>query len=492
MKKNKLLFTGSAWTEEKIMKTWKVIEKIATEQHGLTFFQPQFEITDYDTMLINHSVTSGLPVIYSHWSQGRAYIAERDAYLNRQTGLAYELILNSDPAITYLMNSNSMPMMALVLAHAAVGHSSMFKNNFKFKEGVSPQYIVPFMSYARDYVELCEARYGESSVCEILDAAHSIENQSMDYKKSRKVLDEYLQRINYNKELERNYKEEYKDFDHKKTFEDIDEGDLTGDRIILPESNLLYFIEKTSPTLQKWEREILRIVRMKAQYFSPIRHTKLMHEGYASFWHYILTNDLYDQGYIDEGAMLEILHSHTNVCCQQDMVQTYRMNPYKLGSEIFFDIKRMCLEPTKEDYEWFPDLAGSKDWHAAIQFAMENFTDESFILQYLSPAVVRKLGLMQLNFEEAIPYSRSDMYLVNSIQSNEDFKKLRLDLSTTYNVYYHTPLIQVVDYDTFDDVLHLKNINMFKHTLDVRTKREIEANIGMLMGPSCEVYVSDY
>ena len=84
-------------------------------------------------------------------------------------------------------------------------------------------------------------------------------------------------------------------------------------RLRLPEENLLYFLEKNSPILQDWQRELLRIVRNVAQYFYPQRQTKLMNEGCATFVHYHIVNELYDEGLISEGALLEILHSHSNV-----------------------------------------------------------------------------------------------------------------------------------------------------------------------------------
>ena len=89
-------------------------------------------------------------------------------------------------------------------------------------------------------------------------------------------------------------------------------------RLRLPEENLLYFLEKNSPTLQDWQRELLRIVRNLAQYFYPQRQTKLMNEGCATFVHYTIVNRLYDEGLISEGALLEILHSHANVVAQFD------------------------------------------------------------------------------------------------------------------------------------------------------------------------------
>src|SRR3970282_1977640 len=84
-------------------------------------------------------------------------------------------------------------------------------------------------------------------------------------------------------------------------------------RLKLPEEDLLYFIEKNSPTLETWQREILRIVRNVAQYFYPQKQTKVMNEGCATFVHHYILNALYDQGLLPEGVLLEVLHHHSNV-----------------------------------------------------------------------------------------------------------------------------------------------------------------------------------
>ena len=118
-----------------------------------------------------------------------------------------------------------------------------------------------------------------------------------------------------------------------------------------PQENLLYFFEKHAPLLEPWEREIVRIVRKIALYFYPQRQTKIMNEGWATFWHYNLLYELYDEGLLTEGNMLEFLQSHTNVVYQPEFDSPYYsgINPYTLGFAMFSDIRRMCENPTEED-----------------------------------------------------------------------------------------------------------------------------------------------
>ena len=131
----------------------------------------------------------------------------------------------------------------------------------------------------------------------------------------------------------------------------------------LPEENLLYFIEKRAPRLEDWQRELLRIVRNVSQYFYPQKQTQMMNEGCATFVHYEIMNRLHDRGLITEGSMLEFLHSHSSVVFQPDFddPRFSGLNPYALGFAMMSDIQRICDEPTEEDREWFPDIAGNGD-----------------------------------------------------------------------------------------------------------------------------------
>jgi spore cortex formation protein SpoVR/YcgB (stage V sporulation) len=147
----------------------------------------------------------------------------------------------------------------------------------------------------------------------------------------------------------------------------------------LPEENLLYFLEKFSPRLRGWEREILRIVRNIAQYFFPQRQTKVMNEGCATYVHYKIMNRLHEKGQITDGAMLEFLASHTAVVFQPDFDdRRYSgINPYALGFEMMCDIERIATQPTAEDRQYFPELAGCGDGLGALKDAWANYRDPS-------------------------------------------------------------------------------------------------------------------
>jgi spore cortex formation protein SpoVR/YcgB (stage V sporulation) len=216
----------------------------------------------------------------------------------------------------------------------------------------------------------------------------------------------------------------------------------------LPEENLLYFLEKFSPKLKGWERELLRIVRNIAQYFYPQRQTKVMNEGCATYVHYKIMNRLYDQGRIGEGAMLEFIASHSSVVFQPDYDdQRYSgLNPYTLGFEMMRDIERIVTEPTDEDRACMPLIAGCGDVMGVLKDAWANFRDDSFIAQYLSPHLTRKLRLFKLADRSADPH-----YKVAAIHDDRGYREVRRALASQYDPGLRDPNIQVTEADLAGD-----------------------------------------
>jgi spore cortex formation protein SpoVR/YcgB (stage V sporulation) len=213
-----------------------------------------------------------------------------------------------------------------------------------------------------------------------------------------------------------------------------------------PEENILYFIEKNSPKLKAWQREIVRIVRKVSQYFYPQGQTKVINEGCATFTHYEIVNKMFEEGYLDDGFMLEFMHHHSNVIFQPGFDSKFYsgLNPYTLGFNIFTDLKRMSLDPTPEDLQWFPEIAGKGDWKEQFLYIVENFKDETFVLQYLSPKVMRDMRLFEISDE-----STSNFYKVSSIHNEKGYKKVRQSLSEFYNRSRYVPDIQVYNVDVY-------------------------------------------
>ena len=214
-----------------------------------------------------------------------------------------------------------------------------------------------------------------------------------------------------------------------------------------PQENLLYFIEKNAPLLEPWQREIVRIVRKVSQYFYPQKQTQVMNEGWACFWHYHILNEMYDEGLVSDRFMMEFLHSHSSVVMQPEYNSPYYsgINPYALGFSMFMDIKRVCQSPTEEDYKYLPSIAG-KDWLETVHFAMENFKDESFISQFLSPKVIRDFKLFTLEDDTTKPF-----IAVSAIHDEMGYQIIKEKLSAQYNLSNLEPNIQVHNVDVRGD-----------------------------------------
>ena len=172
-----------------------------------------------------------------------------------------------------------------------------------------------------------------------------------------------------------------------------------------------------------------------------------MNEGWATFWHYTLLNTLYDRGLVTDGFMMEFLTSHTSVLTQLpfDHPAYHGINPYALGFAMYSDLRRICENPTDEDRRWFPDIAGA-NWLEVLPAAMRDFKDESFVLQFLSPRVMRELKLFGVVDDDT-----DESILIRAIHDEAGYGDLRQLLASQYNIGDKEPNIQVVNVDLRGD-----------------------------------------
>src|SRR5690606_22583631 len=147
------------------------------------------------------------------------------------------------------------------------------------------------------------------------------------------------------------------------------------------------------------------------------------------FVHYHIINKMFEEGYLNDGFMLEFIKSHSSVLFQPEYNSKFYsgLNPYTLGFNIFMDLKRICQEPTEEDKAWFPDLIG-KDWLEQVLYVMENFRDDSFILQYLSPKVIRDMKLFTIIDNEG-----ETEFEIGAIHNERGYRRVREQLAAQYD-----------------------------------------------------------
>ncbi|MDB6060202.1 MAG: SpoVR family protein [Verrucomicrobiaceae bacterium] len=476
MSEKKFISEGSEWTFDLIEEYDREIRQLA-EEFKLDTYPNQIEIISSEQMMDAYAA-SGMPVYYRHWSFGKHFLGTENNYNRGQMGLAYEIVINSNPCIAYLMEENTMTMQALVIAHACYGHNSFFKGNYLFRTWTEADSIIDYMLFARNYISKCEEKHGIDAVESILDSCHALMNYGVDrYKRPYPISAEEEQR----RQEER---EEYLQQQINDLWRTIPLGKNAGKRdkqkpfLEEPQENLLYFLEKKAPLLEPWQREIIRIVRKIAQYFYPQRQTQVMNEGWATFWHYTLLNELYARGKVTDGFILEFLQSHTSVIFQPAFDSPYYsgMNPYALGFAMMTDIRRICENPTEEDYRWFPDIAGA-DWIDTLHFAMRNFKDESFILQYLSPKVIRDLKLFCVLDDDL-----NNEIEIEAIHDDQGYRLVREQLAGQYNLGNREPNIQIVDIDMRGDrAMYLQHTQHNRRPLDANTE-EVLKHLHQLWG----------
>lgn len=431
------LFTSSEWNFELIRECDQAIGEIAKE-FGLDTYPNQIEVISSEQMMDAYAAV-GMPIGYHHWSYGKQFLSTENSYKRGQMGLAYEIVINSNPCIAYLMEENTMTMQALVIAHACYGHNSFFKGNYLFRAWTDADSIIDYLVFAKNYISKCEERYGIAEVEAIIDSCHALMNYGVDrYKRPYPISahDEELRQTERAEYLQKQVNDLWRTIPKSAS----GKAEKNAPRFPSePQENILYFLEKNSPLLEPWQREVIRIVRKIAQYFYPQRQTQVMNEGWACFWHYTLLNEMYARGLVTDGFILEFLQSHTSVIAQPAYDSPYfsGINPYTLGFAMMMDIRRICENPTAEDREWFPDIAGS-NWNETIHFAMRNFKDESFILQFLSPKVMRDLKLFSI-----VDDDQEEKIEISAIHDESGFKRLRETLAGQYNLGNREPNIQV-------------------------------------------------
>lgn len=339
----------SDWSFDDLAKWDERICAIAKD-YGLDWYEIAYESCDYFEMIGNMSY-HGMPSHFPHWSYGKTFERTHSMYNAGLEGLPYELIINSNPSIAYLMLENPLYLQILIMAHC-VGHSDFFKMNRTFKDTDADHVTRKFRSARQriqNYIE--NPNIGIDKVEKIVDACHSIQYQ-IDRRGRFRLGEKDLKKSLIDK-INSDTKGIYKNIDlNKKPLE--------------PEYDLLLFISENNDKLEDWERDIIEIIRTESYYFMPQIRTKVMNEGWASFWHYRILHDLE----LPDSYHIPFLKTHNQVLRPWGG----RINPYHLGFEIFKKIEeRHGLE------ECFT--------------AREVFSDESFIMQYLTEDHARDLNM---------------------------------------------------------------------------------------------------
>lgn len=458
------LYKGAEWDLELLEKIWEQIDIIGKE-YELDYYTPSIEIVSFDQMIANCS-TSAMPSLFDHWTFGKDEVITLENYKKTGSGLAFEVVINTDPAIAYCQENNSTTMQTLVMAHAICGHSSFFKNNYMFKQFTQANKILPYITSYKKFLKRCEERYGMKRVEYLLDACITLQLHAFDScpkkeKTSEENWKQMLERIEYNETRDAEMDTAMPDT-VKRNLKVVDKETvdmLYSDSYYKPSENILKMIGLYSPKLQKWQRKVIEGFCYIQQYFYPQYLTKVMNEGWASFWHYTILQTMHERGLIDDASWLETIDSHSMVLYQHPM--TPSLNPYTLGFNMFMDIK---------------EKAGD-NWRNEIQWAMENYNDSSFVMQYLSPEVIKKMKLMRLDYKHEDIYQH--VLEVKATADEKDIDLVKEELARQYEMDSIRPrLMGHVVKQNHTPHLKIKapagtNIGDLQHTLDHLWGRDI-------------------
>jgi stage V sporulation protein R len=473
----KPLSTESDWTFDLLQDYEREIARIAGD-FKLDTYPNQIEIINSEQMMDAYA-SSAMPINYHHWSFGKHFLGVQNNYKRGRMGLAYEIVFNSNPCIAYLMEENTLTMQALVIAHASYGHNSFFKNNYLFRTWTDAESIIDYMVFARNYIAECEQRHGVAAVEEVLDACHALMSHGVDrYKRPHplSLQEERARREEREAILQEQVNELWKTIPVNPS---AVAAEVESRYPPEPQENILYFLEKKAPLLESWQREIIRIVRKVAQYLYPQRQTKVMNEGWACFWHFHILHQMYHEGLVSDGFMMEFLQYHTAVIYQPPFNSPYYsgINPYTLGYGMMQELRRISENPSEEDRRWFPDIAGTP-WRETLDFAMRDFKDESFILQFLSPKLIRELKLFAV-----LDDAERDYLEVTAIHDDAGYQAVRESLSANYDLGNQEPNIQVYNVNVRGDrALTLRHDMHQGRPLERRTAEEVIKHLHRLWG----------
>jgi stage V sporulation protein R len=370
----------SDWSMEDLQEWDTKICKLG-KKLGLDWYPIEYEICDYKEM-IGHMAYTGLPTHYRHWSYGKSFDRIQTEYNLGMSGLPYEMIINSNPSISYLMTENPMPTHLLTMAHC-VGHSDFFKNNRMFSETRADTVISRFKAASKrvkKYIE--DPNIGVDKVEKVLDACHTIRYQ---VPRSPGI-------------KRRDHKE------LKKYYENLIRNDQTGwwtnfdlSKVPLePDTNLLAFIAEHNRFLSEWERDLINIVEQESLYFIPQACTKIMNEGWACMIHEKIIKMLK----IPDDYHLSFIRLHNQVV----RPHLGRINPYHLGYKIFKHI---------EEKEGFEECLRVRETH----------NDETFIKSYLNEELCVELNLFSFSFNQRLGYNS-----ITETSGKDTWRTIRDDL----------------------------------------------------------------
>lgn len=399
--------------------------------YGLDFYPTHFEVVP--DHIIYELGSYSLPARFSHWTFGRDYHRQKTMY---EYGVSkiYEIVFNTDPCQAFLMDSNSMLSHKFVVAHV-LGHNDFFKNNVYFEH--TDRHMIEQVRLHGNRIRKYEELHGPLVVEEFLDAVLSIDEHfdpALTTQFRHKPAEEYEAE---RKRPSRKSVTEFDDIWHL-----MDNGlaqEPSRQRKFPPEpvKDLLGFLRDYAPELETWQRDILNMIREEMLYFIPQMRTKIMNEGWASFWHERILTDLP----LTPEEHLEFRKLHSSVLSPGSKMS---INPYYVGYNILRDIERRWNGEADEDFpeeDWRGERIrrSSREGMKKIFEVRHDEADISFLRKYLTQGLINRLDMYTYKMQEV---NGELMWVVQET----DWRKVRDSLVESMT-NFGIPIIYVQDAD---------------------------------------------
>jgi stage V sporulation protein R len=403
---------------------------------GLDFPEVRFQMLDYDT-LNQVAAYDGFPIRYPHWRFGMEYerLSKSFAYgLHR----IYEMVINTDPCYAYLLASNLTIDQKLVMVHV-FGHADFFKNNLWFAH--TNRKMLDEMANHATRIRRHSERYGIDTVESFIDSCLSLDNlidiHAAGIRRRAQLSEEDERAWTVHKLPAKGYMDsfinppEFLEGQHRQ--KEMEEG-RRRHFPEEPERDVLLFVLENAP-LENWQHDLLDIIREEAYYFSPQRQTKIMNEGWASYVH----TQLMTSKVLQPNELIDYADHHSGTVA----VHPGRLNPYKIGLELFRDIEdRWNRGAFGPEWEACADMHARATWDRHLGLGREKifevrkiYNDVGFIDEFMTEDFVRTHKLFTFDHNDA-----TNMYEISGREFEEIKRRLLFQLTN-----FGQPIIEVVD-----------------------------------------------
>ncbi|HMO56553.1 MAG TPA: SpoVR family protein [Roseiflexaceae bacterium] len=403
---------------------WEEIEAHA-RGYGLDFFPIIYEVLDYRT-LYETAALGGFPTRYPHWRFGMEY----DQLMKGHVWLGstiYEMVINTNPSYAYLLEGNEMVTQKMVMAHVAA-HVDFFKHNMWFAH--TNRKMLDEMANHAARIQRMIDRYGYEPVEDFIDICLSLDNL-IDYhapyirrpeaQTQQPIVEVDDRAVVEGLHVDRDYMKGYinpPEFLEQQRQRIDDEQARQRNFPENPQKDILLFLMNYAP-LERWQHSILEIIRNEAYYFAPQGMTKVLNEGWASFWH----AEIMTRKALRPSELIDFADHHAGVVA----VHPGRLNPYKLGIELLRDVEeRWNTGRFGKEYEDCDDLAAKRSWDKQLGLGRQKifeirrlYNDVTFLDEFLTPEFCLEQKLFTFRYNRD-----TDFYEIASREFKEIKEKL--------------------------------------------------------------------